>query len=113
MIESDIRNILASYERRLRKLESDPNLHSSRHDPKRWRRQRLRFARRNFYAGMSRAAAAQAIAIDWAAFANSPQNAPAQPGTLHALFAELTEAGCRPLAARTIFDDLDVELYPD
>lgn len=112
MTEAEICAILARHEKRLRELEARRAISDSRHDPKRWRREKLRYSWRVFYAGLSRAAAAQAIAIDWAAYASSQLHEPAQRGTLNALFAELTEAGCRPLGARTVFDDLDPKLDP-
>lgn len=75
------------------------------HDPLVWRKRLLRRAWREYYAGMSRSAAARAMALDWRSFYE--RSGRPRPGTADIHWAELMEQGCKPLASRQINDDLD------
>ncbi|MER8838467.1 hypothetical protein NKH86_06855 [Mesorhizobium sp. M0913] len=67
----------------------------------------LRRIRASFYPGLAFTAAARLIATEWRSVAAHDSQI---PGSKSDYFARLTRAGVRPIAWRTIAEDLDYEL---
>lgn len=115
MNDVDLRCVIASLQRQLAEqnrriafLEAERG-ESPGHDPRAWRRSKLRRAWRIHYAALSRSAAARAIACDWHTHVTSPHSE-AEPGSLESIFNALVRSGCKPLSWRAINDDLDEAL---
>ncbi|MCF3935269.1 hypothetical protein L1787_17860 [Acuticoccus sp. M5D2P5] len=100
-----VRSFMAETQRALAKLAEG----AAAHDPLRWRRSQLRRIWKESYPGMSRAAAARAIALEWLD-AVADTGAEPEPGSPAESLRKMTAAGQSPLAWRTIADDLDADL---
>lgn len=99
----DLARQIADLHRKLVQIES---AHTT-HDPRSFRRQLLLRAWRVGYAGMSRTAAARAIAADWSLYAGERGSRQPRDDGAELIFEELLARGSRPLAWRAIADLID------